>query len=132
MKLHAPPFDSVTDEMLFGLAMGGEACAVEQVQFGATLIGLSKPLWTEFRGKIRYAIACLIAPAAANPGMAAYFSECQQDYSGQLLTLDTLRAQGMPLGHLGIYEIKGTANLERFTICSADATVCELRLQYFW
>ncbi len=132
MKLHAPPFDSVTDEMLHGLAMGGEACAVECVQFGAVMIGLSKPMSPEFRGRIRYGLACLVAPRATDPSLAAFFSETQKDSSGNYYTLDSLRAQGLPLGHLGSYEIKGTANLERFAICSADTSVCELRIQYFW
>jgi hypothetical protein len=134
MKLHGPPFDSVIEEMVYNIVMGGEALAFESISVGYnSLVSLgipNNPLWKD---KLRYCQIILEADATTTTKTKAIrFVEVKTEAGSLTVNAAEVRAKGLPLGDLGVYEIKGVENMANFRAIGLEASKTHfLRVQYY-
>jgi len=134
MKLHGPPFDQVIEEMIFNIMMGGEALAYETITVDDTAIKtLVLPTSTTWVGKFKYAQIIVEADTTTTAkSKAIRFLECDKTPANLTISLTELKAKGMPLGDMGVYEVKGLENLAHFKFVGLEAgKVHSLRIQYY-
>jgi hypothetical protein len=125
------PFDTNTEALLSRILLGGRAMGAEAITVsGDNIATLTRLADSSFASEVAYACIICEAPAAPDSMRSARFTEvAAEDFDGKTL-LELLNGQGLPLGHMGVYEVKGKANLENFRIKAVSGSI-ELRVQYF-
>lgn len=132
MRLPVGRFSDTTHNLLYALLMGGDAIGFERlvIQSDTAITKLKKIPTTA-----KYAQVVLEADVTSQrQESCCRFLECSFQYiesTGNYQDLLSASA-GMPLGHLGIYEIKDTENLKNFRIINTEPDKTNvLMVQYF-
>jgi hypothetical protein len=118
--------------LLYALLMGGDAIGFERLIINSDVVPVKL---AEIPENARYAQVILeVDPNSAVLEKACRFLEAPAKFDkvSGLYTEQLSTAQGMPLGHLGIYEIKDAENLKNFRILNLETGKTNLLMvQYF-
>lgn len=132
MRLPTGRFSDTTHNLLYGLLMGGDAIGFEKlvIQSDTESVKLH-----QIPNGTKYAQVVLEADSTSQKqDLCCRFLECPQAYNeNQSTYLEQISsAAGMPMGHLGIYEIKDIENLKNFRIINTEPDKSNvLMVQYF-
>jgi hypothetical protein len=119
MRIPKLPFHNVMAELLYSLFFQGECLAYVSLEVSdAFALSLNVP------EHARYAVLVVECNTSQfNKDLVVRFRE------------DNIAPEadnGMPLGDLGVYEIKGTSNMARFALIGVEAgLVHKVRIQFF-
>jgi hypothetical protein len=119
MKTPTPPYHNVTDQLLYTLLTGGDCIGYEKITVDSALaVGLDYPEATVY--------ALLVVEADLTSA----------DKSKVIRFLETpflpTATEGIPLGDLSVYEVKGKPNLKNFRAIGIEAGKNHsIAVQYF-
>jgi hypothetical protein len=119
MRIPKLPFHNVIGDLLYTLFFQGECVGYDTMVVDNANIGtLAIP------ENARYALLVVESDAnQTNKDMVLRFRE-----DGEAPTID----EGMPLGDLGVYEVKGIENMQRFKIVGIEQErIHKIRIQFF-
>jgi len=119
MRIPKIPFHNVISDLLYALFFQGECMGYVTVEVTDALIAtLTIP------ENARYTIMVIEAdPSQSNKDIVVRFREDGEDPTS---------VEGMPLGDLGVYEVKGTENMQRFKIIGVEVGKQNIvRIQFF-
>lgn len=119
MRIPKLPFHNVIAELLYTLFFQGECMGYVTLEVSdSNAVGLSIP------DNARYAILVVESHTSQfNKDIVVRFREDN-------ITPDA--DSGMPLGDMGVYEIKGTSNMARFSLIGTEAGLQhKVRIQFF-
>ena len=121
MRIPKPPYHNVTNDLLYGILMGGDCKGYQNLVVGAAAVSLSVPENT------LYALLVVEAdPTSAEKAKVIRFKEFDT------ITNPPTATVGIPLGDLSIYEVKGVENLLNFKVIGIEAgKVHSIKIQYF-
>lgn len=122
MKLPKPPFHGLTNELLYAILAGVDCLGYENLEvsdFG--MVSLTPP------ENAVWAMLVLEAdPTTADKTRAIRFCDLFEDEEFPTAF------EGVPLGHLGYYRIKGKKNLQNFRAIGVEAgKTHSLKVQYY-
>lgn len=132
MRLPTGRFSDTTHNLLYGLLMGGDAIGFERLVVNSDIESVKL---MQIPSTAKYAQVVLEADSTSQKqDLCCRFLECSFQYiesTGSYQNLLSASA-GMPLGHLGIYEIKDIENLKNFRIINTEPNKSNvLMVQYF-
>ena len=119
MKIPSLPFHNVLGDLLYALFFQGECLGYASLEVTRDdIVSLSVPVHA------RYAMLVLECdPNQDNKDLVVRFREDGEEPGPD---------EGMPLGDLGVYEVKGIENMQRFRVLGIEiGKRHKLRIQYF-
>ena len=119
MRIPKLPFHNVISDLLYTLFFQGECIAYQTMIVDSSIaIGLNIP------DKARYVVLVVECHTSQfNKDLVLRFCEDGQTPEAN---------HGMPLGNLGLYEVKGNTNMSRFRIIGVEIGLEHtVRLQFF-
>lgn len=119
MRIPKLPFHNIITEMLYTLFFQGECIFCETM-----IVSDFYPSALSIPEHARYALMIVEAdPLQYDKDLVVRFCEDGQNAQADF---------GMPLGHMGVYEVKGSGNMDRFTIIGIElGRHHKVRIQYF-
>lgn len=120
MKIPIPPFHEVNSQLLLALLTGGDCLQYNNVPVNDTQVTTLSPV----SGTVYALIVVEADPTTMDKSKVIRFSEMQATIVSAI--------NGLPLGDLGVYEVKGMSNLQNFKAIGIEAGKSHtLRIQYF-
>ena len=132
--MHGPPFDNNIEAMIYNLMVGGKALAFETLAVGHdSLVSLAIANNAAWADKVDY---CIIVAEADNTvtdsSRIVRFVESPTAAGSLTVSASEVRGKGMPLGDLGVAEIKGIENMQNVRFIGIEAGKTHaLRVQYY-
>ncbi|HSZ72479.1 MAG TPA: hypothetical protein VK750_07360 [Cytophagaceae bacterium] len=119
MRIPKLPFHNVIVEMLYALFFQGDC-----LKYVSKTINDSQVIHLEIPDNARYAVIVIESQVTQfNKDIVVRFREDGHDPDA---------SNGMPLGDMGVYEVKGTNNMSRFKMIGVEANLThQVRIQYF-
>jgi hypothetical protein len=119
MKIPNSPFLALDQELLMTLFLGGDCIGYQNIEVG----NFAPSTLTVPHGAVYALIIAEADPGVTNKSRIMRFKETTEEPT------DT---DGMPMGDLSVYEVKGAVNMQNFKIISIESGVLHvLRVQYF-
>lgn len=121
MRIPIPPFRGLMQDLLYSLLLQGECIGFEKLEVDTLPASLNFP-----SGAVYALIICEASSSTAPANRSKVVRYKQLGWED--LPTDT---DGMPLGEVGVTEIKGKKNLENFRAVSIDGNTHTLMIEYF-